>query len=329
LIISDLESTKWGNVDGFRGKCDAQQREANAKAFNYISKDAFIVDATGQAIESLQGHNLDQVLPFHHVDVVSTNNGLQIFTNEKGEDPYKFLYFLDPCNEENQDWKNYIEEILNFPASKLQSAFRSALEELGFKKTKDIGEDPGPRSYAYANHEVWNHDDTKIPFTLCSETNVPAAFEQATSDEEMEKAKKFLEQIIEKVTKTFSNVRGYIADQRPFCYSALFVPQEEQNHISKASLVPAILNLVPEGFWSNLDAVICLGDSGNDEHLGLSEIKNPDTEKMLPIYKVIAGKHLKDAQWIPNDGRIRTSESKGDIAKELESTIREISQKKT
>ena len=322
LVVSDLESTKWGNVNGFRGKCDPKQRRANAEAFNAISQDAFIVDATGQAIESVQGHNLDQVEPFHHVDIFSTNNGMQIFTNEIGKNPTKFLEELKPETDENKDWKNYIENFLMFPGSKLLKAFRTALTKLGFSKTKEIGENPNGRTYAYQNHEVWEHGDSPIPFTLCSETNVLAALNDNT-EEEIAIARNFLQKIIREVTNSLKGVRGYLAEQLPFCIFAPFVPQKEENHISKSSLIPAILKLAPDGFWSDLDAIICLGDSGNDEHLGLSEVQKPGSKQMLPVYKVIAGDKLNGVEWIPNDDRIKVSSAKGDIARELTQTVQE------
>jgi len=325
LIVSDLESTKWGNVKGFRGKCDPKQRRANAAAFNAISRDAFIVDATGQAIESVQGHNLDQVKPFHHVDIFSTNNGMQIFTNETGKNPTKFLEELQPTQDENIDWKNYIEGFLKFPGSKLLSAFRSALTELGFRQTKEVGEESNGRPYAYKNHEVWEHKNTPIPFTLCSETNVLAALNN-NSEEEIASAKTILKKVIEKVTSSLDDVRGYIVEQLPFCIFAPFVPVNEESHISKSSLIPAILKLVPEDFWSDLDAIICLGDSGNDEHLGLSEIQKPCSDERIPVYKVIAGDKLNSAEWIPNDGRVKISPAKGQISDELTQTIQDAAE---
>ena len=285
--------------------------QSNQIAFREVADRGVFVVLTGIDYKSVQ--EINDLLPF--TDILTTDNGLEMRINNKGELP-KIWLAKDHEVTPNSDWKSFIKNETGWDRKLFFDVSNRVLNNFGY--VVEINDKNQRPEIAYPHHDVRKSFDNSVTVIfspgelalyLLKEADFPSEYYKTAGET-------LAMNVLSKYNKSSQgNKIKYKMSEHDTYFYIFFSPVGEVE-INKASAFNASLNLLPETVRNNLEFGIGIGDSGNDKHSALQEITVPrDEYKTIPVYSIVSGGNsclLKDLK-IKKHPRLVIAKEEGNI----------------
>ena len=322
IIGTDLDHSfiPWGE-NAYRNKEKVNKcLQSNHQAFEEVKGRAVVAGLTGIDYDSVL--EINDLLPM--LDILATNNGLEVRVNNNSEPSKKWLAKNRKLNA-NPDWESFIKNKGGWDKNLFIKALNIALNNLGY--VVEITDESHRPKIAYPHHAVrksyYNNE------TVMYSSGESAVYLLKEADGSSSDYKLSGETLAMRVIGTYNEIsRGHkvqfkISEHDTYFY--IFFSPSNEITINKASAFEASLHFLSEEIKDRIKFGIGIGDSDNDGCLGkLTEITLPSKiPKMIPFYFIVSGRNsslLQDPK-IKHHPRLFIAEKEGDIGPKFREAV--------
>lgn len=287
--------------------------EAISANYNWISTSSVITGRGTNRIKAFaEPYKVFSPLHFY----LSTDSGKGgVFFNPSGECTKSWLEGLND-DHKTEHWSEFIEKKLKWNQPQAINIIKDILPSLGFKEVMADNDFFFDRFFVKDDFEIHFIDD-QVLYSIKIHNPEKKEYYIQEGDKIAKKVLPILNELFNCKVVADSGVSGsyYFVDFRPIL--------PDGRLMNKLSVAEIILSSLDETEVSQLEGVIMLGDSINDEHLKAEEVEFA-TGKTVPVFSIFSGTELIDNTSFNKHPRIRLAEVRANIGTVLNNTILEV-----
>lgn len=293
IALADLDDTliPWTK---FRKSVNKKFLSDNQSAFKEAYGRTLIGAVTGLDFRSVKEIK-DLLNGFPPFDFLSTDNGMVFYSNNDNQCS-SFGQWVAKTEPEDFDkeWEDFIKGNTGWDRKQFFSILTDKLGEDGFKKLLPREKTP---DLAYPHCKVYKRADLFNSFAVFSEGESAIYMlmnPKVNLDLRENEARSFAEAVRERYkSESKKEIKFNISDHGNYLY--IFFSPVGNIQISKASVFPLIVNKLPKNKLKEVKAAVGFGDSKNDDHLKVKEVRLPlEKPFSIPVYSIHSGDSLKN-----------------------------------
>ncbi len=308
LFVTDMEGTVIPLDSEKKVALMGDSLSKNIRVVQGLNERALKVLSTGSDLKRVA--SFEDILESMWYDLVFISNGKELYVGDDllGEKKVSNI-------EANSSWKTLVEEYAGWKVNDLVSITKSQLHELGFSEI-----DHHYKTTYKNNIFMGNKNGLELAINPTNGSLFTMKIPKLQDSELAEFTKTVSSRIVDLYFERTGKKLQYQISEFSGYFNVFFETAEIK--INKLTSTEAIPELFKAPFLENVKACIVAGDSENDEHLKLEEIRV--NGKKVPVFSLHSGKRLKDNSYFNGHKRIFISPEEGNISEKLEEIVRTI-----
>ncbi len=297
----------------YRKEVNAEGLRGNQLAFRQVQNTALFVVLTGIDLKSVQEIS-SELNGFPPIDILATDNGLEMHVNNKGE-PSGIWLAKGRNIDSNNDWEAFLQTEAKWDRASFSQTMFRVLNNFGLR---EVTENTNCPEIAYSHHTIFKTVDLPVNAVFCSGESAIYLLKEESLPIEL--VQEFGDVLARNIVKKYneinpgSKVKYKLSEHDKYFY--IFFSPNNEIKIDKASAFEASLKFLPQNIRDSLKYAVVIGDSENDTHVRLGEVTVPwSSSRIIPVYAIISGKysHLLDDKEVMNHPRLVVAEEMGNI----------------